>query len=265
MEMINNEEMRRTRHLAVLGYHSISDPSNAAQFRNEIYKHLSVPRAMFEKQMEYLRERGYEFFRFSDLLEVRKNKRPLPHRAALIYFDDGYKDNYHNAYPILKRLNIPATVFVVTDCIDQKQILWDADVDPATAHIFLTWNDLKAMGDVFDVGSHTVTHRKLTSLAKDEVREEFEQSRKRIYEMTGKKTIALSYPKSRWNNEIRCMAEDVGFDFILAHGRGFRHSDDFRHLEKIPVGPEDSMSHFKMKLGMYYPFMRMLFPWRSRS
>mgnify|MGYP001583742196 FL=1 len=220
---------------------------------------------MFERQMEFLQQRGYMFFQFSDLSDVRSGKRSMPRRAALVYFDDGYKDNYYNAYPILKRLGIPATTFVVSDCIDQKRILWDVNIDPATANMFLSWEELRAMGNVFDVGSHTVTHRKLTSLTPSEVREEFIQSQKRIMEMTGKEPIALSYPKSRWNAEIRRIAEEVGFEFILAHGRGFRHSGDFRHLEKIPVGPQDSFLRFKMKLGMYYPLMRICFPWRNPS
>ena len=255
----------RKNHVALLGYHSVSRESNKAQTHNAVYAHLSVPTEMFERQMRWLQRQGYEFLRFSDLKDIREGKRFTPRRAALIYFDDGYKDNRLNAYPILKLLKIPATVFVATDCIDQKRILWDADVHPVTAHMFLSWDDLRAMTDVFDIGSHTVTHRKLTSLSLNEIREEFDQSKRRIYEMTGKKAVALSYPKSRWNADVRRIADEAGFEFVLAHGRGFRHSGDFRHLEKIPIGPEDSsLRSFKLKLGMYYPFLSHL-RWPAHS
>lgn len=247
----------RGAHLAVLGYHSVSDPSNKTDLQNDIYKHLSVPAGIFEKQMGWLQQHGYTFLRFSDLYDIREGKRAMPRRAALLYFDDGYKDNYINAYPILKRLRIPATIFVATDCIDRKKLLWDSTIDPARANIFLSWDDIRAMQDVFDIGTHTVSHRKLTTLMSDEVKEEFEVSRKRIYEMTGKEVIALSYPKSRWTQETRGLAQEAGFEFILAHGRGFRHSSDFRYLEKIPVGPADSMMRFRLKLGVYYPLVSM--------
>lgn len=245
------------KHLTVLGYHSVSDPSNEAELQNDIYKHLSVSACIFEKQMRWLQQHDYVFLRFSDLRDIREGKRAMPRRAALVYFDDGYKDNYINAYPILKRLGIPATVFVATDCIDKKKLLWESAIDPARASIFLSWDDIRAMQDVFDVGTHTVSHRKLTTLTPDEVREEFEVSRKRIYEMTEKNVMALSYPKSRWTLETRRLAQEAGFEFILAHGRGFRHSSDFRYLEKIPVGPADSIMRFQLKLGVYYPLVNI--------
>lgn len=246
------------RRLAVLGYHSISHPSNMAVLRNALYKHLSVPAVVFEKQLLFLQQHDYTFLRFSDLRDIRAGRRAMPRRPVLLYFDDGYKDNYINAYPILKRLGIPATLFVATDCVDQKKILWETDINPITANMFLSWDEIRAMEDVFDIETHTVSHRKLSTLPPDEVKKEFEQSRKRIYEMTGKNVTALSYPKSRWTQETRRLAKEAGFEFILAHGRGFGHSADFAFLEKIPVGPQDTMRMFKLKLGIYYPLMNIL-------
>lgn len=250
--------------LAVLGYHSVSHGSNAAETHNELYKHLSVSTDMFEKQMRWLQRHGYVFLRFSDLLEIREGKRIMPHRPALVYFDDGYKDNYLNAYPVLKRLGIPATIFVVTDCLDKKKILWETVLNPENANIFLSWKELCEIRDVFDIGTHTITHRKLTSLEPEEVREELVRSRAYIEKQTGARVIAVSYPKSRFTQEIQKIAADCGFEFILSHGRGFRHSVDLRYLEKIPIGPEDSLRTFVLKLGAYYPLYNAI-RWISRS
>lgn len=248
--------MRRT--LALLGYHSISHESSTAETHNEIYKHLSVSAGMFEKQMRWLQRHDYVFLRFSDLLEIREGKRTMPPRPVLVYFDDGYKDNYLNAYPVLKRLGIPATIFVVTDCLDKKKILWESGVNPKEANIFLSWEELREMRDVFDIGTHTVTHRKLTSLGPEEVREEFIQSRAYIEKQTGARVIAVSYPKSRFTQEIQKIAAECGFEFVLSHGRGFRHSADLRYLEKIPVGPGDTMRLFTVKLSLYYPLYSLI-------
>jgi len=253
----------RKPHVAILGYHSISHTSNSAQFHGEVYEHLSVPAHVFERQMSYLKKHGYVFLRFSDLRDIRERKRLLPKRAALIYFDDGYKDNFVNAYPILKRMDIPATIFVVTDCLDKKKILWETALHSEDVNIFLSWDELRSMRDVFDIGTHTVTHRKLTGLALEEVREEFEKSRAYIEEKTGAEVIALSYPKSRFTPQIRAVAAECGFDFMLAHGRGFSHSADFQFLEKIPIGSEDTLRTFKLKLGIYYPLLSLI-RWSSR-
>jgi len=248
----------RKNHLAVVGYHSISDPTHRVGHHADVYQHLSVSVSMFEKQMKFLQDNGYIFLRFSDLRDIREGKRLLPRRAVLVYFDDGYKDNYIHAYPILKRLGIPATVFVVTDCIDQKKLLWDSVIDPARANIFLSWDEIRAMQDVFDIDTHTVSHRKLTALTADEVREEFGVSRKRIEEMTGARVIALSYPKGRFTTDARRIAEEVGFETMLAYGRGFRHSADLRHLEIIPMEHRDSWVAFRVKMGAYYPVIQLL-------
>lgn len=244
--------------LAVLGYHSVSHENNMVETHNELYKHLSVSTDVFEKQMRWLQRHGYMFLRFSDLLEIREGKRIMPRRPALVYFDDGYKDNHLNAYSVLKRLGIPATIFVVTDCLDKKKILWETALNPQDANIFLSWEELREMRDVFDIGTHTVTHRKLTSLGPEEVREEFIQSRAYIEKQTGARVVAVSYPKSRFTQEIRKIAAECGFEFVLSHGRGFHHSADLRYLEKIPVGPQDTMRLFTLKLSLYYPLYSLI-------
>lgn len=255
--------LRRNK-LALLGYHSVSHERNKVETHNDVYAHLSVSADMFETQMRWLQRNDYTFLRFSDLRDIRQGKRALPPHSALVYFDDGYKDVYLNAYPILKQLGISATIFVATDCIDKKKILWETVLNPAEANIFLSWEELRRMKDVFDIGSHTVTHRKLTELQPDEIQEECAQSRQRITEMTNTKPIAFSYPKSRWTPDVRRIAAEAGFEFILAHGKGFRHNADLRYLEKIPVGPEDSLRVFVLKLGIYYPLISFV-RWISHS
>jgi len=82
----------------------------------------SVPIKVFARQMEMLRK----FFNVLPLEELveRAGKSDIPARAIAITFDDGYRDNYQNAFPILKRLNLPATIFVTTGAIDSDAPLW---------------------------------------------------------------------------------------------------------------------------------------------
>jgi peptidoglycan/xylan/chitin deacetylase (PgdA/CDA1 family) len=97
-------------------YHYISVPPEDA----DIYRtDLSVTPDNFRAQMIYLVENGYSTIDFYDLSLAIVNKRELPPKPVIITLDDGYRDNYENAFPILKEFGLTATIFIPTDFIDQ--------------------------------------------------------------------------------------------------------------------------------------------------
>ena len=109
--------------LTVLNYHRIDDPFRAGfdTFRPNV---SAMPSA-FAAQMDYVSQK-YNVISAAELIGFIKDKHPLPARAAVITFDDGYYDNYINAYPILKAQNLPATIFLATDFIGTyKPFFWD--------------------------------------------------------------------------------------------------------------------------------------------
>lgn len=77
----------------------------------------------FRWQMEYLQKR-YRVLPLTQVVKCLLAGRPLPPHSAVITFDDGFRNNYTVAYPILKELNLPATIFLVTGYIDSDQGLW---------------------------------------------------------------------------------------------------------------------------------------------
>ena len=82
----------------------------------------SIPVKVFEMQMEVL-YRHFNVMHLKELVELML-KNDLPPNAIAITFDDGYQDNYKNAFPVLKQLNLPATIFLATGCIGSKTLLW---------------------------------------------------------------------------------------------------------------------------------------------
>ena len=92
----------------VLNYHQVNSEENDM---------LSVPVEEFEAQMAYLEESGYTTITPDQLRDFLTDGTPLPEKPVLITFDDGYKDNYTNAFPILKKHHMTATIFLVTDYI----------------------------------------------------------------------------------------------------------------------------------------------------
>jgi peptidoglycan/xylan/chitin deacetylase (PgdA/CDA1 family) len=109
--------------LTVLNYHRIDDPFRSGF--DTFCSNVSATPADFANQMDYVANR-YNVISGVELADCVKKRRKLPPHAAMITFDDGYYDNYSNAYPILKARNLPAIIFLATDYIgEQKPFYWD--------------------------------------------------------------------------------------------------------------------------------------------
>ena len=90
---------------------------------NEDWSVDIIDTSVFEKQIKYLKK-THTIMSLEDFAKNINKKKKLPKRVAIITFDDGYKDNYKNAYPILKKYKIPATIFLTTGHIDNDKLFW---------------------------------------------------------------------------------------------------------------------------------------------
>ena len=126
--------------VAVMLYHRVC-PSERQSFPD--YQSLSLE--AFEKQMEYF-SRNYEILSLDKLIEFFEVGRSLPKKSLVITFDDGYKDNFLYAYPILERHNIPATIFLVTGHVDSDDMFWWDRVSYAIHHTSIKRMDLDDLG-----------------------------------------------------------------------------------------------------------------------
>lgn len=98
--------------IPILLYHQI--PVQKSDRKNY---YMNTTCSQFEKQISGLKNLGYSFITYDDLIRYNNNEIPLPEYVVLITFDDGYLDNYENAFPIIKKYNIPVTMFVIDDCV----------------------------------------------------------------------------------------------------------------------------------------------------
>lgn len=110
-------DLFRSGKTAVLMYHGICRDNDTLTAGNW----LQVPVSKFKKQMEYLSEM-YNVIHLDDIENTNHSLNGKPN--VVITFDDGYKNNYTLAYPILKRLGLPATIFVVTSMLDTNSLFW---------------------------------------------------------------------------------------------------------------------------------------------
>ena len=130
VDVANSHELHRQKHserimfpfvkktasrtVHILLYHRVNDDNDA------FFPGVGI--AAFRRQMEYIAE-NYRVCELGEAIDRMTND-DVPDRAIVITFDDGYRDNFTNAYPILRQLGIPATIFLATGAIDSGMVLW---------------------------------------------------------------------------------------------------------------------------------------------
>jgi peptidoglycan/xylan/chitin deacetylase (PgdA/CDA1 family) len=124
--------------LRILAYHRVlDDQANAFPFDKDV---ISASSEDFYQQMKFV-SRHFDVISFADLHQCEMEDRKWPDRALIVTFDDGYRDNYTNAFPILKAFNIPATIFLVTGHIGQTKLFWWDEVAYCVKHTKLVAKD----------------------------------------------------------------------------------------------------------------------------
>lgn len=178
-----------TSRLPILMYHRIAP--EAAPER----KRYTVHPENFEAQLAYLRDAGFQSAAPDEWSEAVAARRPLPGRRVMLTFDDAYEDFGSTAWPLLQRYGFPAILFVVTGHVG-KTNAWDPD---GRDERLLDWPALEDLvGEGVRIGSHTVSHPRLTSCAAAEMVEELARSRAELAERLGVAADCVSYP---WGGE----------------------------------------------------------------
>jgi len=188
--------------LPVLMYHSVKSSVPEGN-------RLIVSEATFERQMRFLRERGYTVLSLADIGDYIERQKKLPPRAVVITFDDGYRDNYTYAFPVLKKYNIPATIFLIVDSVGEPDKL--------------TWDQIREMRDsgLISFGSHTRSHPFLTSLGSpDDLRREIVGSKTILEQRLGGSVETFCYPMGRFNETIRQTVKDAGYTVAVVTNPG---------------------------------------------
>lgn len=177
----------------ILLYHHVSDE------KTDLPK-ITVSCEVFEMQMKRLRQAGFQTITVDDLIGYMSGKNAaLPDKPIIISFDDGYEDNYLNAFPILKKYGFKAVIFMVGVNIDAPRRLSGKQM-----------KEMSAYG--LEFGSHSVTHRDLTSLSPNELRQETRASKVAIEKVIGKEVKLFSYPYGFYNLPVWEDVEFTGFD-----------------------------------------------------
>lgn len=214
--------------IPVLMYHSIGVEKNNP---------IKMPKEQFETEMKYLKDNGYTTLSLKELYDYFENKVPVPDKSVVITLDDGYEDNYTEAFPILKRYGLKATIFVITSNVDKNSA-------------FITSSQIKEMDSAgIEIESHTVTHRDLDKLTYKEQYAELKDSKSFLEGLLGKNIDYMAYPTGKYNDNTIKAVKAVGYKMALStNGRWADKTDGIFTLDRVYISTFHSMTIFKERL-----------------
>jgi peptidoglycan/xylan/chitin deacetylase (PgdA/CDA1 family) len=215
--------------IPVLLYHKIDDPPADARLRGPY-----TPPGRFAKQMAFLKGQGIHFYTTSELAGYFRDNGSFPSNGLAVTFDDGWKDNYEKAFPILRRYAIKATIFLVSSCVGEVSSKAVADGENAREH--LSREDILEMSEHgIEFGSHTVNHRLLHKLPLHEVKFEVEESKQQIESLVGKPCQTFSYPAGFFSEDIQQVVEQAGYKVAFSTIYGPANSLDPFALNRVEI------------------------------
>jgi peptidoglycan/xylan/chitin deacetylase (PgdA/CDA1 family) len=220
----------------ILGYHSIGALRHT----------LAVRPDAFRAQMETVAASDATPISLAAAVELLAAG-PVTGRHVCVTFDDGYRDNLTVAAPILRELEIPATVFVATGAVDgTAPFYWFDDPPPA-----LSWDECRelAADPLFDVQPHTRTHPWLPQVSEDRARDEIAGSRADL-EARGFAATTFCYPGGLYGDRERRLVQEAGYAAAVTTDQGVNPGGGDPHvLRRTLIYLEDGLSDFALKLS----------------
>jgi peptidoglycan/xylan/chitin deacetylase (PgdA/CDA1 family) len=191
-------------------YHYVSaPPGNSDRYRHD----LSVGPDLFRAQLVTLREQGYTSITLSQLLYALQQGAPLPEKPVVLTFDDGYRDNYDYAFPIMKEEGFVGTFFVVTQLVEQR----NAD--------YMTWEQVVEMKEAgMEIGSHTRTHHLLPGASIERIWRELTESRAILQQRLGQEINSFAYPYGRFDDGVAHLTSLSGYNVAVTTKQGVTHT-----------------------------------------
>jgi peptidoglycan/xylan/chitin deacetylase (PgdA/CDA1 family) len=223
-------------------YHSVNPQ---ATFKNR----LTVSALTFERQMGFFKRHHYNVLPLEELAVFIKEKKRIPPNAVVITFDDGYKDNYIYAFPILKKYNFPATIFIIVNEVGRAQ------------NDRLSWDEIKEMqkSGIITIGSHCLDHKTLTDIkSEEELKRQIFVSKEILEEKLKEKVNTFCYIRGSFNPRVRQTVIDAGYKAGVATSPGKKYpNDDILVLKRLRISENaKNLFVFWFETTGFYNFIR---------
>lgn len=179
--------------------------------------------SLFERQLRHLKDAAYNVVSFADLVEAMRAGTKMPPGTVSITFDDGWRDNYDLALPIIRRFDLPVTIFLVSGRIGLEG--------------YLGWEEIREMRESgVRFGAHSISHPRLTEIPHEDARREIAESKKVIEDGLGEEVPLFCYPYGFFNRRVRDLVEEAGYRGACCNAPGRLWPDgDLFALKRVTI------------------------------
>jgi peptidoglycan/xylan/chitin deacetylase (PgdA/CDA1 family) len=234
----------RSKHATFLCHHSVAPEGPT---------YLTVSAELFERQLTVLSERGLRSGDLGTLRALAEGRRVEP--SVFLTFDDGFRNNYETVLPLLRERRMRAFVFVLPPLVDDgAPLVWPEVAEDAARYPqemrSVDWSMLGEMREeVFEVGSHTLTHPHLPELDDEALRHELWESRARVKERLGS-CDTIAYPFGHWSPRVAAAVAECGYSFAFSLPTDYgQRSADALSIPRLNIDYRDSGRRLDAKLS----------------
>lgn len=208
----------------ILVYHSVRPHLKKESAYQEIY---DVTPELFRRHLEYLKQSGYTAISFSELADYFDDGAPLPEKPVILTFDDGWKNQYEYAFPLLKEFQTTATFFIFTNAVNRGN--------------HLTWEQIHEMNDAgISIEAHTKTHPYLKKITDpEELSREIGGSKKIIEDELGMTVTSLAYPFGQYDDTSINETKNAGLRTARSLREGTMQSESERYVLRASLATDD--------------------------
>lgn len=231
----------------ILMYHMVRPHLKGSKFNG-----LRVDPVMFEKHIQYLVHNGWNFYTMSELID---NKEKLPKKSIAITFDDGYEDNFTNAFPILQKYNVKSTIYLVVDRHNRE---WSSkrksknNTGELVKEPKLTDSQVKTMieSGLLEIGSHTITHDNLSNISQKQKHDEIYKSKTIIEENFNIECNSFCYPFGIIDINDWKLVKEAGYTNATTTEKGIDNLQTINPylISRVTISGKDNFYAFKLKL-----------------
>ncbi len=212
--------------IPVLMYHSIGEAKN---------NDAVIAKERFAEQMAYLASHNYTPISLDDLYAYLSSSGDLPAKPVVLTFDDGYRDTYEVALPILRKYGFKSVLFIPASFAGDR----------------LSWQELREMKVAgMEIASHSLTHRDLGDMTPAQQAEEIAKSKEILDSFLSQNTRYFCYPNSSYNQETLKLLKSHGFRLAFTIDPGWaKPGDEPLTLRRVWMGNNVDLAHFEERLS----------------
>lgn len=212
---------------------------------------IYVTEEKFDEQLAHLQKSKFRTITFFDVHNALKGDKALSSKNIILTFDDGYEDNYSSAFPLLKKYNFTAVIFLVTG---HESNTWDVSKNEPDAKLLSKQQVLEMYDYGIEFGAHTLNHANLTEIPENLVLKEIYNSKIYLAKELKIPVISFAYPYGECNKVTKEAVKSFGFEFGVATDSGpLNFLKDLYQIRRQIIFSHTSLFQFKKKISKWYP------------